>query len=212
MAWFTSIIDALKDLSSSPWFYLVIAVGVTLDSVLPVMPSETLVIAGGVAAGLGDLSIGLVILTAFVGAVAGDHLSYLVGRRASGWFVQRAEKKEKTANRLRWASNQIRVRGGLLLVTARFVPAGRTVLTLASGITRQRLAWFTSWVILAVSIWATYASLLGYIGGKAFEENENAAFIAAFGFAFGVTGVAEFMRFVRNRRLTRRLKASAGAV
>lgn len=210
MEWITDVLNALKDLSGSPWFYLVIALGTLFDSVLPVAPSETLVIAGGVSAGLGELQLGLVILSAWVGAIAGDHVSYLVGRRASGWFMRRADHREKTANRLTWASNQIRVRGGLLLITARFVPAGRTVLTLAAGITRQRMAWFTGWVIVAVSIWSTYASMLGFIGGQAFEENENAAFIAAFGFAFGVTGVAEVVRFIRNRRLARRLKASAG--
>lgn len=208
MEWATDALEALKDLSGSPWFYLVILLGTLFDSVLPIAPSETLVIAGGVAAGLGDLNLGLVVLSAWIGAVAGDHMSYLVGRRASGWFIRRADRKEKTANRLAWASNQIRVRGGLLLITARFVPAGRTVLTLAAGITRQRTAWFTGWVLVAVTIWSSYASMLGYIGGQAFEDNENAAFLTAFGFAFGVTGVAEVVRFIRNRRLARRLKGA----
>lgn len=212
MEFLTDALEALKDLSGSPWFYMVIVLGTLFDSVFPVAPSETLVIAGGVSAGLGDLNLGLVILSAWVGAFCGDHVSYLVGRRASDWFMRRADRREKTANRLAWASNQIRVRGGLLLITARFVPAGRTVLTLAAGITRQRLTWFTGWVIVAVSIWSAYASMLGFIGGQAFEDNENAAFITAFGFAFGVTGVAEVARFIRNRRLARRLKATAGAV
>jgi membrane-associated protein len=209
MEWFSNIVESLKDLSASPWFYLVILMGVMLDSVLPVMPSETLVIAGGVSAGLGELNLALVMLTAGGGAVAGDHLSYVVGRRSSAWFVRRAERREKTANRLRWASSQIRIRGGLLLVTARFVPAGRTVLTLASGITRQPVRWFTTWVLIAVTIWSVYASSLGFIGGQAFEDNENLAFLVAFGCAFGVTAVAEVVRFGRNRRLAQRLKAKA---
>ena len=32
---------------------------------------------------------------------------------------------------------QINDRGGLLLITARFIPGGRTAVTIASGITRQ---------------------------------------------------------------------------
>lgn len=211
MEFLTDVLQALKDLSGSRWFYLVIMLGTLFDSVFPVAPSESLVIAGGVSAGLGDLNLGLVILAAWVGAFCGDHVSYLVGRRASAWFMRRADRRQKTANRLAWASNQIRVRGGLLLITARFVPAGRTVLTLAAGITRQRMTWFTAWVIVAVSIWSTYASMLGFIGGQAFEDNENAAFIAAFGFAFGVTGLAEVVRFIRNRRLAQRLKTPVGA-
>lgn len=207
----TDVLEALKELSGSPWFYLIILAGCTFDSLIPVVPSETLVIAGGVAAGLGDLNLALVILVAWLGAVTGDHTSFLLGRRASGWFLRRAERKEKTANRLRWASDQIRTRGGLLLLTARFIPAGRVVLTLSAGITRQRPLWFSTWVIIAVTIWSSYSALLGYVGGQALEDNPNAAYLAAFGFAFAVTGAVEVFRYVRNRRLTRRLRAGSEA-
>lgn len=210
MDFVSDVVESLKDLSGSPWFYLIIFAGVVLDSVLPIMPSETLVIAGGVAAGLGDLNVGLVMLVAMGGAFIGDHLSYAVGRRASRWFLARAETRESTANRLRWASGQIRTRGGLLLVTARFVPAGRTVLTLSAGITRQALSWFATWVTIAVVIWGSYATLLGYIGGKAFEDNDTAAFLVAFGCAFGVTAISELWRAIRNRRLARSLRDEHG--
>jgi membrane-associated protein len=209
MQWITDVLEALKDLSGSPWFYLIILAGCTFDSLVPVVPSETLVIAGGVAAGLGDLNVGIVIAMAWIGAVTGDHLSYLIGRRASPWVLRRAERREKTANRLRWASDQIRTRGGLLLLTARFIPAGRVLLTLSAGITRQRPLWFTTWVVIAVTIWSSYSALLGFVGGQALEDNPNAAYLAAFGFAFAVTGVVEIWRAVRNRRLQRRLSAKA---
>ena len=66
--------DWLKDFSSSPWFYLIIFAIAVFDSVLPVVPSETLVIIGGVAAGSGSLSITLVILSAASGAFIGDNM------------------------------------------------------------------------------------------------------------------------------------------
>ncbi|MFZ9422814.1 MAG: hypothetical protein ACO27J_07365 [Ilumatobacteraceae bacterium] len=50
----TQAFDWLKDFSSSPWFYAIIFVIAVLDSVLPIVPSETLVIIGGVSAGLGN--------------------------------------------------------------------------------------------------------------------------------------------------------------
>jgi membrane-associated protein len=201
-------LEWLMDLSASPWFYLVIFGMVLFDSVLPVLPSETLVIAGGVSAGLGDLELGLVIAAAAAGAFLGDHLSYGVGRRASGWVQRRAERKEATANRLRWASSQIKTRGGLLLVTARFIPAGRTVLTLAAGVTSQRLRWFTTWVTVAVTIWAIYAAGLGYVFGSRIEDNDTLAFLAAFGAALAITAVSELYRYLRNRRLKKRLAPS----
>ncbi|MTA93051.1 MAG: hypothetical protein F2545_01685, partial [Actinobacteria bacterium] len=47
-----SIFDWLKDYSASPWFYLIIIVVAFFDSFFPVVPSETMVIIGGVSAGL----------------------------------------------------------------------------------------------------------------------------------------------------------------
>src|SRR5262249_3429021 len=49
------LVQHVEDLSSSSWFYVVIAVVAYLDSMIPIVPSETMVILGGVAAGTGGL-------------------------------------------------------------------------------------------------------------------------------------------------------------
>ena len=190
----TDFFDSLKEFSSSPWFYLIIYVIAVLDSILPVVPSETLVIIGGVSAGLGDLSIIFVVLTAGLGAFTGDNMSYLIGRRASGGITRRYERTEKGRRRLQTVIEQIHERGGLLLITARFIPGGRTILTLTCGITRQDRRWYMGWIAAAASIWALYASLLGFIGGKTFEENHALAFVVAFVTAVSVTVLIEVIR------------------
>ena len=55
-------------------------------------------------------------------------------------------------------------------------------------------------VIAAAGIWSTYASLLGFIGGKTFEDNHTLAFIFAFGCAIGVTAFIELVRFILKKR------------
>ena len=199
----TEFFDSLKEFSSSPWFYVIIYVIAVLDSVLPIVPSETLVIIGGVSAGLGDLSIVLVILAAGLGAFTGDNMSYLIGRRASVAVTRRYERTEKGKRRLETVIHQIHERGGLLLITARFIPGGRTILTLSCGITRQDRKWYATWIGIAATIWAMYASLLGFIGGKTFEENHTLAFVVAFGTAVSVTVVIELVR-AGIKRLRRR--------
>ena len=52
----------LEHYSGSPWFYLAIFSIALLDSVLPIVPSESLVIIGGVSAGLHQLHWSLVII------------------------------------------------------------------------------------------------------------------------------------------------------
>ncbi|MFZ9721493.1 MAG: DedA family protein [Ilumatobacteraceae bacterium] len=195
----TQAFDWLKDFSSGPWFYVIIFVIAVLDSVLPIVPSETLVIIGGVSAGLGNLWIPLVILVASSGAFIGDNMSYLIGREASDWVIRRQTRTEKGAARMAKIVEQVHERGGLLLITARFIPGGRTALTLSCGVTRQPRRWFVGWSVIAAVIWGNYAALLGFIGGKSFEENHTTAFIIAFVTAFSITALIEIVRWLLKR-------------
>ena len=119
-------------------------------------------------------------------------------------------RREKTRKRLEWATDQIRKRGGLLLITARFVPGGRTALTITCGITHQPHAWFAAWIAIAAVIWATYAAVLGYVFGSTFQDNHTLAFILAFGAALSITIVIEVVRHqrVKHRRRPRNRIAS----
>jgi len=191
--------DWLKESSSSPWFYLIIFTVAVFDSVVPIVPSESLVIIGGVSAGSGSLSIAIVILSAASGAFIGDNLSYFIGREASDWVTKRRTRTERGAKQMANIVDQIRERGGMLLITARFIPGGRTVLTLSCGVTRQPRKWFIGWSVVAASVWSLYASLLGYIGGKSFADDHTKAFLIAFAGAFGVTIIIEGFRAISHR-------------
>lgn len=195
----TTLTDWLDEIAGNWWFVLVILAIAFTDSVFPVVPSETAVIMGGVAAGTGNQNVLLVILAGASGAFLGDNFAYLLGRRFSPWINRRAETRPKLAARLEWARNQIRVRGGPLLVTARFIPGGRTALTVTSGITRQPRGWFARWIALAAIIWASYAAGLGYIFGNKFKDNHTAAFLLAFGAALTITVLIEIVRHFRSK-------------
>ena len=196
----TDFSDWLDRTSGHKWFLLVILVIAFLDSVIPVVPSETCVIIGGVAAGVGTQNLFAVIAAGAIGAFLGDNTAYSIGLRASDWFRRRAERKPKFARKLAWAQLQILERGGLLLITARFIPGGRTALTLSCGITRQSRWWFMRWVALATTIWATYSALLGRIGGEAFEDDHTKAFLTAFGLAIATNVLIEIARHFRKKR------------
>jgi membrane protein DedA with SNARE-associated domain len=198
--WVARMTDWLVDVSAARWFLLVIALIALFDSVIPAVPSETTVIIGGVAAGAGDQNLLLVILAGAIGAFLGDNLAFTIGRRLAGPIRRRATRKTSTAARLDWAASQIRNRGGLLLVTARFIPGGRTALTISCGLTQQPRPWFVRWVAIAVTIWATYAAVLGAVFGRAFQNNHTAAFLVAFGTALAINIVIEVARKRREHR------------
>lgn len=193
----TDLTDWLGDVAENWWFLLVIFAIAFLDSVIPVVPSETAVILGGVAAGQGKQTLVLVILAGALGAFSGDNTAYEIGRRFRPRIERRAAHNEKTARRLDWARTQIRRRGGPLLITARFIPGGRTALTVTSGLTHQPRGWFCRWIGVAAVIWATYAAGLGAVFGNRFKDNHTLAFLLAFGTALAITGLIELIRHLR---------------
>jgi membrane protein DedA with SNARE-associated domain len=167
---------------------------------VPIVPSETSVITAGVIASSGKLSLPLVILFAATGAFAGDNTAYWIGHR----YGTRAEKRflsgEKARERVAWAHGQIEERGGVLIVIARFIPAGRTVVTLSCGTLGYPWRRFILFDAIAATIWALYASLLGYVGGHTFEAQPWKGLLLALAIAFGVTGAVELVRWWRKRR------------
>ena len=205
LALLDGLFDSLEEVSSSQWFYIIIFGLALLDSVVPVVPSETAVILGGIAAGQGHLNLAVVIACAAVGAAVGDNLAYAIGHRFSTRIADWYAKKAKRARKLVWAEEQLRTRGGMLLLTARFVPGGRTVITVSSGITRQPRKRFVFFVALACIIWASYASVLGYAAGDRFKDNHTKAFIIAFVAAISCSLVLEVIQHVRNKRKAAKL-------
>lgn len=194
------LFNGLEKVSTSQWFYLIIFSIAFLDSVFPVVPSETAVILGGIAAGQGHLNLAAVIFLGATGAALGDNTAYAIGYRFSAPIQRWYAKKEKRARKLEWANDQLRVRGGSLLLTARFIPGGRTVVTVSSGITRQPRRRFATFVALACVVWALYAAILGFVAGEQFKDSHTKAFVFAFIAAVSVSGLLEVVQHFRKKR------------
>jgi membrane-associated protein len=185
---------------ASGWAYAILFVLAFLDALVPIVPSETSVITAGVVASAGDLSLPLVILFAASGAFAGDNTSYFVGARYGTRVNERFFQSEKAKARIAWAQRQVEERGGELIVIARFIPGGRTVVTLSAGTLGYPWRRFVVFDAIAATIWAVYAALLGYLGGHAFEEQPWKGLLLAFAIAFAVTGAVELVRWYQRRR------------
>jgi membrane-associated protein len=184
--------------SGSPWTYAFLFGIAALDVLVPVVPSETSVILGGVLAATGDLMLAGVIACAAAGAILGDNTSYGIGRTLGHRLVERFFKGERR-KRIDWAEKQVTERGGYLIVVGRFIPGGRTAVTLACGLLKMRWRRFVSFDVAAGVMWASYAALLGYWGGRTFEENPFYGFLIAFAIALGITGAIEVVRWLRKR-------------
>jgi membrane protein DedA with SNARE-associated domain len=194
---FNQLVDLI---SGAPWAYLILFALALLDAIIPLFPSETAVITGGVLAAEGKLSLTLVIVFGAVGAVLGDNLAYLLGRYFREPIHKRFFSSEKSKGRIAWAERQLDERGGELIITGRFIPGGRLVVTFSAGGLGFPWRRFIVFDVIACFIWATYAALLGYFGGSTFENSTWKALVLAFAIAAGITGGIELVRWLRRRR------------
>jgi membrane-associated protein len=193
-------LDSFFELASaSPWTYAVILAVAALDAVLPLVPSEATVISAGVLAGAGDLQLAFVIAAGAAGAYAGDSSAYWLGRGLDERLERRLFRGAKGAERRAWAEGALDRHGGPLIFGARFIPGGRTATTVTAGALTMRWARFAAFAAVAAIGWASYAALLGYIGGRAFEDNPLWGLLVGFGVAAVTFLVVELVRRWRAR-------------
>lgn len=189
-----------NEVSNNPVTYLIVFAAAGTDVLLPVIPSETIVLAASVLAGQGDLLIWLIIPAAALGAFLGDNVSYWLGRKVGDPVARRFFRGGKARARLDWAERAIHERGVFLIVIGRFIPGGRTATTFASGTLEMEYRRFLIADASAAVIWAVYVSMLGYIGGASFEDNLWLPLLIAFAVATLVAAAAEGWRRYQRRR------------
>ena len=204
---------------ASPHSYLIALAVPALDAIFPVLPSETAVIALGVAtAGSADPRIALLVGCAAAGAFLGDNLCYVLGRRFGPVVQRRFFATPKGSKARAWAERSLARFGMQLIVVCRFIPGGRTAVTLTCGLTGYPRRRFIAATAAASVIWALYAFFIGRIGGRAFTDNLWAGLIVAFGASIAISAVIEAGRRLwargrqRARPTARRSRPHAGQV
>lgn len=184
-------------LTESPQAYLIVFGVAAGDAVVPALPSETLLILGGVLAANGDLELGWLIVLGAIGAFVGDNTSYWIGRGGGGPVRRRLERRPSFQKRFAWANGRLRAGGGYVIPLSRFVPGGRTAVTFSAG--ALGISWLRFALLSAAGaiVWALYATLVGYFGGRVFAEEEWKALLLAFGIAIAVGAAIEAARRLR---------------
>ena len=193
--WFT------REVSGHWWTYLIVFGACELDSLLFfLVPSEGVTIAAGVLAANGDLAIWFVVAAAAVGVFAGDNMMFFIGRfagdRVAGWIC----RHERGRRWLEEGRQLIQRHGETVILAGRFIPGGRSAATFSAGMLDLPWRRFAAADAIAAVVWAVYASMLGYLGGSAFQNTFWKPFVIALGVAFLVAGAAELWRRIQERR------------
>jgi membrane-associated protein len=171
----------LIEVSGYPLLFVVV---MGESSGLPI-PGETGLIAAAVLASRGKLTIEAVIPIAAAGAIVGDNIGYLIGRKGGRWLLERPgpfERQRKTA--LHSGEPFFERHGPKAVFFGRFVLGLRVWASWLAGTTRMPWHKFVLWNALGGITWATAVGVIAYYLG---HSAGNA--IQAFGL-YGLAAVA----------------------
>ncbi|PXY31992.1 DedA family protein [Prauserella muralis] len=190
----------LRDTLDSPWLWLIVFALAGLDALLPFMPSEGTVMTVAVLLGpdLGGLA--TLAVVAAGGALAGDCFGHWIGRRAGPRTLRRLQRDEKGRRRYEWAQRKVHQHATVLIIAGRYLPGGRVASALATGSLRYPAGRFALLDAIGVSIWATYAVAVGYLGAARFADDPVKALLLAFGIGLLALGCVEAGRRLVSRR------------
>ncbi|HDZ82063.1 MAG TPA: DedA family protein [Roseobacter sp.] len=138
-------------------------VSITLETLgLPVPGESALMVFAG-AAGAGKISIWHVVLAAYVAAVLGDNIGYLIGRRYGRAVILRYGGKVGVTSEKYTKAEQVADKyGAFMVIAARFVVVLRQLNGLVAGSTGMHWARFLAANLIGAALWVGFWSTLAY--------------------------------------------------
>ncbi|MYW00893.1 DedA family protein [Streptomyces sp. SID3343] len=203
-AWF----DPIMSFANSPWAYLIVTLTALLDAVLPILPSESALIACGVFATVSGFSpnLFLLILAGAVGAFLGDNLTYAIGRWAEPFANKHMLSGKRGKQAKERAERWLKEHGGVMIIAGRYIPGGRTAVALVAGMTEYPVGRFRVFTAIAATTWGIYGVMLGFWGGSAFKDSPIKGIGAGLGTAAVITILIEAVRRILSARKKRRAR------
>ena len=154
--------------------YAVVFVGVFLENAGVPVPGETALLAGAALARVGRLSLPWVIVTAIGGAVLGDNLGFLIGRRGGRALVERyGATVGLTSARLGRFDRFFDRHGAKTVFIARFVTGLRVFGALLAGTSGLSWGRFFFYNASGAIAWATIFGGVGYVLAYSWQTLER---------------------------------------
>jgi membrane protein DedA with SNARE-associated domain len=190
--------------------YLAVATFLFFEDFGVPLPGETMLIAASIYAGTGHLNVWAVGIVAFVAAVLGDNVGYVIGRKGGIRLVHRYGKYFLiTPERLQKAHDFFEHRGGWVVTIARFVEGLRQLNGVIAGTVGMPWKRFLFFNMLGAALWVGTWTTLGYLAGNNVETIARYFTLVA---AATVVVAAGYITWrLRHRRRNKRAAAAAEA-
>ncbi|WEO99370.1 DedA family protein [Streptomyces sp. FXJ1.172] len=167
-------------------------------------PGETILLAAGVYAGAGRLNVVAVAVIAFVAALVGDNIGYLIGRVGGRAFVHRWGKYVfLTPERFAVAEEFFARHGGKIVTVARFIEGLRQANGIIAGTSGMHWRRFLAFNALGAALWVGLWTTLAYLAGShitVIYDEVNRYLLYVVGAAAVLVAALVVRHFVRRRR------------
>jgi len=176
------------------------------------VPGETALITAALLASQNKLQIELVISLAAAGAIVGDNIGYVIGRKGGRWLLERPGRFQAQRLQVLETGEPFFERHGPKAVFfGRFFLGLRVWASWLAGTTRMHWRSFVVWNALGGICWATAVGLLAYYLGHS-AENAVETF-GLYGLAAALLAIVSALYLHRRHRLQRgraRAEGTAG--
>ena len=136
-----------------------------------VFPGETALLLGGVLASYGRVSLWAVLVAGICGAVIGDSIGYLVGRKYGQRVLQaRPLRRFLKPRHMERAQRYLAERGGRAVFFGRFTAALRVLVPGFAGMARLPYRVFLPFNIAGGATWGSIMVVLGYLAGASWKR------------------------------------------
>jgi membrane protein DedA with SNARE-associated domain len=173
------------------------------------LPGETVLIAGAIFAGSGQINVIALGLVGFFAAAIGDNIGYVIGRFGGRALVDRWGRYIfLTPERLDKAEGFFEKHGGKIITIARFVEGLRQANGIIAGISKMHWLRFGAFNALGAALWVGAWVSLGYFAGQHITAIYNN--ITRYSIYAVIAAVVLIAAWIAYRLRKRHLAAAAG--
>lgn len=168
------------DFTTNPFFvtYWGIFLLMVLENVIPPVPSEVIMGIAGIAAHEGRLDFTLAVLSGTLGCVIGNLFWYEIGRRYGYQRLQPWIERWSRWLTIDWADVEkvhryFERHGGKTVFVFRFMPLGRTIISLPAGLMGMSLTRFVLFTAAGSAVWNVILVGMGFWLKSSFERVDH---------------------------------------
>lgn len=166
------------------------------------LPGDSLLITLGLIAAEGDIDIKKLIPILIFATILGDHLSYFLGRRFSGWVQNNIGKIYLEEEHLEKAHDFYKKHGGKTILFCKFIAFVRTFAPFVAGTSKMNLVRFVIMDVIGATMWVGGIVGLSYHFGQTMQIDIRSYF-HYFVIFLGVLLIAPFLLKFRKKKSTK---------